>query len=166
MSDPEVATISADELEVITGLTDRQHRNIAKLGYFPQPKSARYELIASMKGMLKYRDDEFRKKGGALAEAKLAREQDKARQDRVEADQAEGRVIDKDIAYREIVRFVLAIKFKLLGIPSRMSQKLALTTDPLTVSEMLTAEFRAVLTDLKSDLGKIECPICKKEIAQ
>ena len=160
----ELQTISSADLEKLTGLTDRQHRNISAQGYFPSPKNGQYQMIATIRGMFQYRKEEAEKKHGELAAAKLSREQDKARQERVAADTAEGSVVPMDVAKRAFVRFILAAKFKMLGMASRLAQKLSLTTDPITAGDILNTEVKAILTDLKSDLGKIECPFCKKEI--
>jgi hypothetical protein len=59
---PKVRTISAETLCSYTGLTDRQHRNIAKNGYFSPPYRGRYPEDATLKGMFKYLQEINRKK--------------------------------------------------------------------------------------------------------
>ena len=50
----EEQTISADKLEALTGLTDRRHRQIAKLGHFPSPSRGLYKLAPTIKGLFVY----------------------------------------------------------------------------------------------------------------
>ena len=46
--------ISAAELEELTGLTDRRHRQLAAQGHFPKPRDGAYETAATIKGMFAY----------------------------------------------------------------------------------------------------------------
>jgi len=82
-------TISAEELCVLTELSDRQHRNIAAAGNFPLPIDGKYQFWPTMRGLLKYyREKNTRTKEGAgdskkrktevetkILEIKLAREE-------------------------------------------------------------------------------------------
>jgi len=52
--EPKLQLIHADALEKLTGLTDRRHRQLAKLGHFPAPKNAQYQLAATLRGMFAY----------------------------------------------------------------------------------------------------------------
>lgn len=59
-------TISAEELCVLTELSDRQHRNIAAAGNFPLPIDGKYQFWLTMRGLLKYyREKNTRTKEGA-----------------------------------------------------------------------------------------------------
>jgi len=60
-------TISADDLEALTGLTDRRHRQLAKEGYFPPPERSQYQLTATIHGMFKYYAEQLHKKDDNLA---------------------------------------------------------------------------------------------------
>lgn len=42
------------ELEGVTGLSDRRHRQLAKDGHFPAPDNGQYDLMAVIKGLLKF----------------------------------------------------------------------------------------------------------------
>jgi hypothetical protein len=50
----EEQTISSEKLEALTGLTDRRHRQIAKLGHFPSPTRGQYKLAPTIKGLFVY----------------------------------------------------------------------------------------------------------------
>ena len=52
--EPKEQTISSDALEKLTGLSDRRHRQIAKLGFFPPPKNGVYLLSPTIRGMFVY----------------------------------------------------------------------------------------------------------------
>lgn len=61
------STISASQLCAITGLTDRQHRNIAKAGYFPPPMRGVYHhREATLFGIIKYQRELLQKKSDTL----------------------------------------------------------------------------------------------------
>jgi hypothetical protein len=48
------ATITGEQLEALTGLTDRRIRQLAKLGYFPPPVRGVYQQVATVRGLFKY----------------------------------------------------------------------------------------------------------------
>jgi hypothetical protein len=52
--------IPADELERLTGLTDRRHRQIAEEGFFAKPEMGRYLREQTLAGMFRY----FRESNG------------------------------------------------------------------------------------------------------
>jgi hypothetical protein len=62
-------TLSADKLCELTGLTDRQHRNIAKGGYFPAPLRGQYQATKTLQGLFRYFQELNRKKGESTKEA-------------------------------------------------------------------------------------------------
>lgn len=47
-------TITAEELCALTGLTDRRHRQLARVGYFPPPLRAGYERHKTIAGLYQY----------------------------------------------------------------------------------------------------------------
>ena len=46
--------ISASDLELLTGLTDRRHRQIAEEGYFPKPEHSRYLRDETIAGLFRF----------------------------------------------------------------------------------------------------------------
>lgn len=75
-------TISAEKLCSLTGMSDRQHRNISKQGYFPPPYRGRYMADEAITGMFRYKDELNKKKSDT---AKATKE----RHDTAKADMAE-----------------------------------------------------------------------------
>src|ERR1043166_1045858 len=57
-------TIPAAELCAKTGLTDRQHRNIAKAGFFPPPLRGNYQHLAALNGLIRYFREQLSKRSG------------------------------------------------------------------------------------------------------
>lgn len=113
--------ISSDKLCSFTGLTDRRHRQLAKEGVFPPPIGSQYDHDATLVGLFKYFRTKQESSTGGMAEAKLKREQAKARTAEVEAKKAEESVIDVSEAKRGFSRMAVVIKAKLLAIPSSMA---------------------------------------------
>lgn len=70
---PNPGKISADKLCELTGLGDRQHRNIANQGYFPPPYKSQYEATKTLQGLFRYFQELNKKKGDTIkaAEARL-----------------------------------------------------------------------------------------------
>lgn len=71
------ATISAEELCALTGLTDRRHRQLAQAGHFPPPLRGQYQRDKTVAGLFQYfrlqlkkRDDTLRVEQRKLAKAK------------------------------------------------------------------------------------------------
>jgi len=63
--------ISGAQLEAFTGLSDRRHRQLAKLGYFASPVIGQYRQIETIRGIFKYyREDRFAE-AKTMHEAKL-----------------------------------------------------------------------------------------------
>lgn len=46
--------IHADELETLTGLSDRRHRQLAKDGWFPAPSKSQYVMVPTLQGIFRY----------------------------------------------------------------------------------------------------------------
>jgi len=85
-------TISAEKLCALSGLTDRRHRQIAKLGYFPPPIKSQYQLTATLQGLLKY----YRELGEYRKNKKEAIDDEKHRKLKLENDETEGRLTDTE----------------------------------------------------------------------
>jgi hypothetical protein len=94
MSQP-AATITAEQLEVVTGLTDRRIRQLAKLGYFPPPKLGVYQQIATIRGLFKYYREDHHNTSRTLNDAKLAKLKADAEMARIKVEQARRETIDR-----------------------------------------------------------------------
>lgn len=100
-----------------------------------------------------------------LSEVILKREQHKERKDKVEADEAEQRVVPKAEARRALTKYAVGVRKKLLELPQRNALPLSLLKEPFAVEQKLNEEVRSVLSEVfRGVWGKIECPNCKKEI--
>jgi hypothetical protein len=51
---PKTGEIHGDQLEKLTGKTDRRMRQLAKAGWFPPPIRGCYQFSATIRGLLKY----------------------------------------------------------------------------------------------------------------
>lgn len=155
-------TISAAELSDWTGYTDRHHRDLADAGHFPPPVKGLYQHPITIQALFKYAKAD--KAGSKMAAIKLARETDKGRQEKVSADLAEGKVIEKALVRQMITRCILNIKFKALGVAKKLAQRLAIETDPINVEQILNSEMRDVISDAQFDYGFVECPECGMKV--
>jgi hypothetical protein len=68
-----VTTISKERLCELTGLSDRRHRQIAELGYFPLPIRSQYQQIPTLEGMLRYALEGMRKRDDKQEEKLLVK---------------------------------------------------------------------------------------------
>lgn len=66
----EPATITAEKLCALTGLTDRRHRQLAGEGYFPPPIKGVYQLTPTISGMFRYYREANQRITRSLAEDK------------------------------------------------------------------------------------------------
>lgn len=62
----DVQTMSSEKFCSISGYTDRQHRNIAKAGYFPPPYRGQYQTAKCLTGLIKYQREQLLKKHDTL----------------------------------------------------------------------------------------------------
>jgi len=69
--EPEPATITADRLAEITGLTDRRHRQLADAGYIPHPKRGVYHMEKALAGFIRYLSEKAKKAGGDIKAEQL-----------------------------------------------------------------------------------------------
>ncbi|MDH4318205.1 MAG: hypothetical protein OEV64_07420 [Desulfobulbaceae bacterium] len=60
------ATISSADLCILTGLTDRRHRQLAQAGHFPPPVDGQYDANRTFQGLIKYAFKAIRKKSDEL----------------------------------------------------------------------------------------------------
>jgi len=153
--------IGADPLEQLTGLSDMRHRQIAKQGFFPIPMDGKYQFAETIRGMFKYYQ-EMDQRRGAIKDVKLEREKEKLRAEKVAADRAEEIVVDRATGKQVVTRAFTALKFQVLTIPKKLSQRLALEADPVNVEAILTKEVRAPFENFQFDWGVMKCPTCEK----
>lgn len=67
------ATITGEQLEALTGLTDRRIRQLAKLGYFPPPVRGVYQQVATIRGLFKYYREDRHAQTSSINDVKLGK---------------------------------------------------------------------------------------------
>ena len=87
--------ISGAQLEAFTGLSDRRHRQLAKLGYFASPVVGQYRQIESIRGVLKYYREDHHNTSRTLNDAKLEKLRADAEMSRIKVEQAKRETIDR-----------------------------------------------------------------------
>lgn len=93
MSDTQTGTITSAQLEILTGLTDRWIRQIAKLGYYPPPKQGVYGMSVTIRGLFKYYREDRHNKQEVLQAAKLSKLQGEAEMVQIKLAVTKGEVI-------------------------------------------------------------------------
>jgi len=124
MAEP-APTITGEKLEALTGLTDRRHRQLAKLGYFPSPVRGLYQQVATIRGLFKYYREDRHATTNTLNGAKLEKLTAEAEMAKIKLSQARGDTIDRE----EVADFLQSWTAKLdmlltseleTGLPNRL----------------------------------------------
>lgn len=64
--------VRAEELCVWTGLSDQRHRQLAKAGYFPPPIRAEYQIIPTLRGVIRHQRELLERKSDTLRQEQEA----------------------------------------------------------------------------------------------
>ena len=91
------ATLSADQLCTLTGLTDRRHRQLAAEGYFPPPSNGQYQTTRTIQGMFRYYRELKDRAKGRLNELKELKTEREAERLRLENLKLEGKMVEFDV---------------------------------------------------------------------
>lgn len=65
--------IEAEKLCLLTGLTDRRHRQLAEQGWFPAPRDSEYLLVPTLQGMFRYYREAGQREKKNLVELKAGK---------------------------------------------------------------------------------------------
>jgi hypothetical protein len=163
-----MTTIASKELVTLAGMTERRLRQLATEGKLPEPKRGQWQYPETVQRLIEH----LRKlsEHGALAQAKLEREQAKARLAIVAADLAEKKTVLRADAARAFRNSIIAAKQKFYQAESTIQVesglKLAMPSEAqVKLREIIHAHHRRALSELfRNELGPIICPACKKEI--
>ncbi len=98
--------ISAEKLCQLSGLTDRQHRNIAKAGYYPPPIKGQYQMTLTITGLLRY----YREAESRIRGTKEAISQEKLAAMKRENEEAQGLLVLKSAVAAELQKSLTPIK--------------------------------------------------------
>ena len=154
------ATLNGEQVEALSGLTDRRVRQIAKLGYFPPPERGIYDAQLTIRGLFKYYREARENSTEALNEAKLQKL-------KADAEMAEVKLAE---AKREVIAFTDAQGAfdRLLGRWHQLiTQKLETETPPRVVGKDITA-IRAEVKAIHDEIAEIvnfKFQDAKKEIS-
>jgi hypothetical protein len=135
------ATITAEYLCGITGLTDRRHRQLAKAGFFPPPINGRYQGAAALVGIIRYQRQQLEKKSDSLRQEQEAYTRAKRELAQEELAQFRGR-------YVEVAELGPALRNvgcnQRQVLQQKLEQELAPTLAGLTTQEILLRIQKAV----------------------
>lgn len=108
----QIQTISAEKLCALTSLTDRRHRQIAKLGYFPSPIKSQYQLTATLQGLFKY----YREQNEYRKNKKEKIDDEKHRKLKLENDEAEGLLANKQELAGEVSASLVSFRDEVYAV--------------------------------------------------
>jgi phage terminase Nu1 subunit (DNA packaging protein) len=132
------AAVNGSELSALTGLTDMHHRRLAKEGWFAAPVSGKYQLAATIRGLIRYYREGFRAKARSELDVERARES-RVRADIMELDRSHksGLLIASDTALSLVRSSFQPVRDALLSLPAAMSARVN-PADPPFAREALT----------------------------
>jgi phage terminase Nu1 subunit (DNA packaging protein) len=142
MSTP-ASTLSADQMEALTGLTERRLRQLAKAGYFPPPVRAQYQQAPTIRGLFKYYREDHNQAAKTLNGAKLTKLKADAEMARIKLAEAKREVIDRDLVANYLKSWVAKLDL-LLTAELENNLPTALIGQPIDLirSEMRNAHDR------------------------
>ena len=132
--------IAGAKLALLSGLSDRRHRQIAKDGYFPDPIRGRYKFEATISGLFKF----YREKQKELREVKQAIADEQHRRLKRENDLEDDLVVSRAEVVSEFRKVVEPIK-------QMMRQKLE-NEYPLAVAGLDVPQARIYGKRLEDDI--------------
>ena len=96
-SNSAIVTLTGDQLEILTGLTDRRLRQLAKAGYFPAPVKGKYQQTTTIRGLFKYYREDHNQSAKTLNDAKLTKLKADAEMAQLKLAEAKRDVIRRDV---------------------------------------------------------------------
>jgi len=129
-------------------LTDRRLRQLADLSFYPPPVRSEYEFLATLLGLIEHYHKLREKQGGGLAAEKLRTAIADRRIREVEAAEREGTVEDVGEVERARVALVMFVRQRLLGLPAKLSPRLAAFNTQAQIQSALEKEIEEILHQL------------------
>lgn len=129
-------------------LTDRRLRQLAKEGFFPDPIKSQYVFLPTLLGLIHYYHALREKQGGGLAAEKLRTARADRRIKEVDAAKAEDSVEDIGEVERARVALVMLVRQRLLGLPAKLSPRLAAYHTQPQIQSALEKELEEILHQL------------------
>jgi hypothetical protein len=146
----------------LSELTGIDRRTLKKQLANKTPNEAGEYLAADVLEILKTRP-----KGLTAKHAMEARKL-KAQCERIEFENEvrKGKFVPSEEVRRDLTRFILQAKAKLVSMPSSMAQTLALITDPIEIERQLKGRIHEFLRLLQTEQwGHTDCPHCGRRIS-
>ena len=125
-------------------VTTQAVRQAAWEGVIPQPSHGWLDTLAVMHGWTKRDRDRLRTK--TTIDEQLKRTRNEILE--LRRDEARRNLIPSDEVRRTVMRAFIAIRTRFLVIPRRVSQPLALATDPIDIELRLDKELRDALSEI------------------
>jgi phage terminase Nu1 subunit (DNA packaging protein) len=148
---PKRKECSADELAEILGISPRRIRQLAEDGTVKNLAHGRYDLVASVRGYIEFRER------SAMAAGPEDYERERTLLTRAKREEAEVRTAllvgtagDMGILREIMCDLILRARNKLLGIPATYAGQLASETDPNQIAALLNEGVTTALAELAS----------------
>lgn len=129
-------------------LTDRRLRQLADDNFFPPPQQSEYEFLETLLGLIEHYHKLREKQGGSLAQVKLLTAQADLRIKEVEAATRESKVADVGEVERSRIALVTFVQQRLLGLPAKLTARIAAFTTAAQIQSALETEIADVLENL------------------
>ena len=140
-------TISGEKLTVLTGCTDRWHRQLAQRGYFAKPEDGQYKLVPTLQGLFRFYRESRERATGDLAAEKLTKLRTERMIAELKLETQRGHTVQLD----EVTGYLATIGAKWDQL---MRMKLEVEA-PMLLQGKSVAEMRVVLRKLASEIRTI-----------
>lgn len=148
---PRVATYPQATIAKLLDLTPARISQLVKEGVIPRAERGRYELVPSVQGYIRFlRDRAVNADVGASRVAASRAQLMKARADMMEMER--GRMVGELVPASDVERawaeLAQTIKTRVLAVPSKMAQQLAIERKPQQIEKLLREQLMETLREL------------------
>ena len=151
--DLEKETWSADSTTQFYEVSPKTLAQWVKRG-FPKAARGKYPILSGFRWYKKFVLGQVNGQATDLATERLLRERARRKLDELKAEQAAGRLVDRDQAIFWVKELVIEVKQNFLALPRRFAESLAPVTDPKIIEEILREEIRRILFDMSQPRKK------------
>lgn len=154
---------TSEQLAKTLLISKRHVRRLANEGILSKAAAGEYRLLESIQGYIRNLNEQIPNKQAndagvvaakidiAIEQAKLVKH--KAELARLEEEEKKGILINVEDERRETFKLARIVRNTVMGVPSRISQNLAVETDANVISRVLEDELRDTLTEI-ADLAE------------
>lgn len=161
---------SVEVMAKLLQITPRRVQQLANEGIIEKTDRGRYDLIKSVQGYIRYLNDQIPNKAssdGGTATARVDAEAERAKYmkhkaelTRMEEFEKKGLLVDAVAMRNEAYRIGRTVQQNILNIPPRLSQDLAIDTDPNSIHRKLEVELRRAMQDIADQCAAGTDPNC------